>query len=147
MSPMRYLYSQRCVHCCLYKPFPWILRHTKIYCAVILHDSAFISLNMSAAVVSNNTETFFFFEGQMQITQGSVCPQRHPGLVQMAVGYKASQWASQVPAGPVLTAHLWPDLITGWHLGVAAVWAKSALWIETNYVGFYIYIYPVSSGS
>lgn len=124
----------------------WILRHRKSYCAVILHDSAFISLNMSAAVVSNNTETFFWGTDANHAGQR---PQRYPGLVQMAVGYKASQWASQVPAGPVLTAHLWPDLITGWHLGVAAVWAKSALCIETNYVGFlYIYIlYPVGAKS
>lgn len=59
MSPLRYLYSQQLVHFCLSKPFPGILRHAQIYCAVILHDSAFISLNVSAAVFSNNTETFF----------------------------------------------------------------------------------------
>lgn len=130
----RYLYSQRLVHCCLYKPFPWILQPRKTYCAVFLHVSAFISLNMFAEVVSNNSETFFFWG--TDANHAGQRPQRYPGLVQMAVGYKASQWASQVPAGPVLTTHLWPDLITGWHLGVAAVWAKSALWIETNYVGF-----------
>lgn len=84
---------------------------------------------------------FFFFFWGTDANHAGQRPQRYPGLVQMAVGYKASQWASQVPAGPVLTVHLWPDLITGWHLGVAAVWAKSALWIETNYVEFYIYIY------
>lgn len=61
MSPQRYLYSQQLLHFCLYKPFPGILQHVQIDCAVILHGSAFNSLNVSTEVFSNNTETFFFF--------------------------------------------------------------------------------------
>lgn len=43
------------------KPFPGILRHAQIYCAAIPDESAFISLNMSAAVFTNNAETLFLF--------------------------------------------------------------------------------------
>lgn len=147
MSPLRYLYSQQALPFCLYKPFPGILQHTQIYCAVILYDSAFISFSTSAIVVTNNTETLFcFLRDRCKSCRAAL--QRHPGLVQMAVGYKASQWASQVPAGPVLTMHLWPDLITGWHLGPAAVRAKSALWIETNYGVFCFFVMcPVGAKS
>ena len=39
------------------------------------------------------------------------CAENKLGVVQMALGEKASQWASQVPAGTVLTVYLWPELI------------------------------------
>lgn len=41
----------------------------------------------------------FFFWGT-DANHAGQRPHRYPGPVQMAVGYKASQWASQVPAAP-----------------------------------------------
>lgn len=138
MSPLRYLYSQRLVHCCLYTPFPldFTAQEDLLCCNSSRFSLYFIKYVCSCGLKQHWN---FFFWGT-DANHAGQHPQRYPGLVQMAVGYKASQWASQVPAGPVLTAHLWPDLITGWHLGVAAVWAKSALWIETNYFVFFIYV-------
>lgn len=90
MPPLRYLYSQQPVSFCLYKPFPGILRQTQVYCAVIFYDSAFISLNTSATVFANNAETLFSFLVH-RCKSCRAASQRHTGLVQMAVGYKASQ--------------------------------------------------------